>query len=389
MKKLIVTLFILSISLFGNNTMSPSFYKAITNANKLMDENKISSAKEELNKLLETKNTYEKSYVLQSLSNIYLEQNNYEKAKDCYKEIIKLGAFEDGVLEKFKLSLAKIYLSTNEYDKSFKLSLPLLKSQTIQKQEVLETIVYAKYYLNDFKNTISYSKELMNIQNIVIKESWYKILYSSYIELNDKNNAIKIMDIMTRKWSNNEDYWMQLASLYEQTNKIQKAISTLELAQKNKILTKENNILYFASLLLGEELYIKASKVLKTNLQNNKIKTNEKNFEIYISTLINAKEYKNAIKEIENADFKSSDNINILLANLYYLQEEYNKSVEVLNKNIHYSKKKEGERHLLLGVNYYELNKRDDSFKHLKQALKFKYTKARAKSLLKELKVNS
>ncbi|AXH14023.1 tetratricopeptide repeat protein [Malaciobacter mytili] len=386
MKKLILILLLASCPLWAKPSMSQKTYDELIKAQKLMDKQDYKLAKTILEELLkQKKNDYEKSFILQTLANIHIYNNQYEKVEKAYEEIIKLNAFEEKNIHSIKYSLGKIYLSSMKYNKSLKLSLELLNSKVIKKEDIYENLILAYYYDKNYKKSIEYSKLYFQTKQ-KIDESWYKILYSSYIELKDYKNGIEVMKTMVKLFNTKEEYWVQLASLYQQTNQLKKSLSTLELAFKNSVLTKKDNILYFINILLQNEVYNKASLLLAKAVKENLIKEDKKIFEILVSSYINSKQIQKAINKLENSEFKE-EKYQFLLANLYYNKHQFDKSLEVLNsiKTIKNSKV-DGEKNILKALCYYELDNKKDSIKTLEQVVNNPYSKSKAKSILQQLR---
>ncbi len=387
-KKLILVLFlILNSSIYAKMTMSKKTFDTLSKANELIDKEDYKTSKKMLRDLLksDSSNDYEKSYILQTLSNIYINQDNYKEVAKAYERIIKLNAFEKENIDKIKFSLSKIYLSLEKYKKSINLSKEILKSKAVKKENIYETLILAYYYNGNYKESVKYSNIYFSMKK-QIKESWYKILYSSYVELKDYNNAIKVMKKMTILFSDNEDYWVQLASLYQQVNKMKKALSTLELAYKNEILTKKDNILYFINILLQNDVYKKANVLLTKAVKEGLIKEDKKVFELIVSTHINARDTDLAIEKLNNSPFAKENKYRMILANLYYQKQDFKKSIDILkNVKAKHKTKIAGEKYILKGLCYYELSDKKKSIKTIRKAISNPYHKKRARSILRSL----
>ena len=94
------------------------------------------------------------------------------------------------ILKKIKFSLSKIYLSLEKYKRSIQISKEILESKVLKKEDIYETLILAYYYKGNYKESVKYSNLYFSIKK-EIKESWYKILYSSYVELKDYNTCNK------------------------------------------------------------------------------------------------------------------------------------------------------------------------------------------------------
>ena len=387
MKKIILLLLFLNAILNANVTMSQKSYNILMKAQKNMEENKIEEAKVLLNQLVEGKNSYAKSYAYQYLANMTLQDNDYVQTAKYYEIIITLNSLEKERIDQIKLSLSKIYLSLEKYTKSLKLSQELLNNSKIEKKDIYETFIFAYYYTKKFKQSISYSHKFIALSKEK-KENIYQILYSSYIELKDNKNAIKTLLVMTRQWYTQKNYWLQLASLYQETKQYKKALSTIELSYKKNVLDPKKHTLFFVNLLFQNDLYQKASSTLETALKDGSIKENKKTFELLISSYLNAKEYDKAIYKISHSKFIKQKKYKKILANLYYRKHDYQSAVNIFTKNIQQKIiKADTDLHVLLALSYFELNNMKNTIVHLKEVFHSKKRK-RAIQLAKALRIN-
>jgi len=326
MRKLIVIAFLLNVMLCANQIMSPKSYNILMEAQKHIEENKIKEAQVLLNQLLEEDNDYAKSYAYQYLANISLQDGDYETTKKYYEIIVKLNALEKERIDQIKLSLSKIYLSLEEFDKSIQLSTELLKDSKIEKKDIY---IFAYYYTKKFKKSIEFAHKF-NAVETKKKENIYQILYSSYIELKDYKNAIVTLKVMIRKWHDKENYWLQLASLYQETQAYKKALSTIELSYKKDILDPKKHTRFYVNLLFQNELYQKSALALEDALKKGYIKEDKKMFEILISSYVNAKEFEKAIEKITHSKFQEKMKYKEILANLYYAKHDYKSTIKLL-----------------------------------------------------------
>lgn len=388
MKKLLLSIIMFNTILFANQVMSPKSFNILNEAQQHIEEDKIKEAKLLLNQLLEEDNDYVKSYAYQYLANITLQDGDYEKTQEYYAIIVDLNALEKERIDQIKLSLSKIYLSLEKFDKSIKLSSELLADSKIAKEDIYETFIFAYYYTKEFKKTIDF----VHKYNALVeekKENIYQILYSSYIERKDYKNAIVTLKVMVKKWYNKESYWLQLASLYQETGQYKKALSTVELSYKKKILNPKKHTRFYVNLLFQNELYHKSALTLEKALKNGSIKEDKKMFEILISSYVNAKEFDKAIEKITHSKFEKKMKYKEILANLYYAKHDYNSTIKVLTQKSNHKKKRgklAPDMHILLALSYYELENKKQTKLHLKKAYHTK-KKKRARQLAEALRI--
>lgn len=388
MKKIIL-IFLMTVSILNaKDTIKANDFKSLENINKLIEQNKLKEAKLSIKSLLKKDvNNLTKSYTLQALANLNLKKSNYKEVAKAYEKIVTYNSLEKNDILKIKYSLSKIYFSLENYPSSLKYSFEILNSKIVKNKEIYENIALAYYYNKQYSKSTSYTKKVLALtKGNKNKESWYRMLYSSYVESKNYNLAIDTLKDMTKRYEKNETYWMQLISLYEKTKQKRKSLATLEFTYKNNIISKEQNLLYLVSILSDYGIYNKAAKYLEEALNNNIVKSNQKNFNILISLYLNAKNYEKSIDLLEKSPYAKTDKYQLILGNIYYNQNIFKKAVNVLERHTFKEKSKaDGKRYTLLALSYYELDDKSRLTKYLKKASKNRYEKRRATNLAKDL----
>lgn len=403
MKKVVLVLLCIFCT-YANAALSPSAFKKLEKAQKLIEQNQFKQAKEILIPMLETSSTLTKSYTLQTLSSINLEKNQYKKAIKNYEEILQLKAFKKNDLQRVKFVLSQLYLSEQNYKKSIDYSLMLLTAKNIQKKRLYENLSLAYYYDKNYKKSIPYVNKLIDIKQQAIQEynklskeerkkkskpnieTWYKILYSSYFELKQYKKAIVTLEYLIKHFESKEEYWMQLVLIYQNLEKPKKMLSTLELAYDKGLISHKQNIQYFVNILLQEQLYNKAAQLMQEGLQKSILKDTSSNFALLVSAHVNAKNHEQAIDLLTSNKHAKTPLYQIMLANIYYNDSKYKKSIQSLEKKpFKNGSKYKGQKEILLALAYYELEEENRSKKYLRKAMNNKHEKKRARRISKQL----
>lgn len=385
MKKLLLCLLVLTSLLNAKNTISKTAYKQLQEAQKLSESKLYKKALLILEPIIKTsENKLERLYAYQAKANIYINKNEYEKVALIYINIINLEVSQKKDLDTLKKNLSQIYLGESLYKKSLKYSFEILDSKYVKKESVIKNIALAYYYDEKYKKSAPYIKSVIKAEKK--KESWYRMLYSSYIQTKDYNLAIGVLEYMTLHYTNKSSYWMQLISLYQRTKQDKKSLATLELAYNKKYISQKENAKYFVNVLLQNDLFHKGSLVLKDATKKGFITKDKKNFDLLIAAYLNAKNYKSAIKELNASKWAHTSKYRLMLANIYYNKENYKTAIKVL-KHYKFKKgsRKDGERYSLIALCFHELDDKKSSKTYLQKAASNKYQKKRATYLAKSL----
>lgn len=384
MKKIIVLFLMVSSFILAEETISKDIYSKLQKAQKLIEKKKYSSAKAILKPIVKSSdNKMELTYALQSLSNIYINQSKYKEVATNYEKILKLNTLEMKDINKMKFSLSQIYLKEGQYKKSIKYSLQILNTSINKNSSIYENLAISYYSDEQYKKSTPYIKKMIKIKKQ--KENWYRMLYSSYIEIKSYPNAIRTLKFMTKNYKK-EEYWMQLISIYQTTKKYKKSLATLELAYKKGAISKRENLLYLVNILIQNKVYNKAAQYMQTALNDKLIKNTRKNFDIMISCYLNAKNYKEVIPKLKASSYGKSSKYQVILANIYYHKENYKKAIDTLESySFIKGSKYEGQKYIMLALSSYELNNKNSSKKYLKKASLNNYEKKRAYNIAKDL----
>jgi len=385
LKKLLLCFLVFTSLLNAKNTISKKAYKQLQEAQKLSESKLYKEALFILEPIIKTsENKLERLYAYQAKANIYINKNEYKKVARIYINIINLEVSEEKDLDTLKKNLSQIYLGESLYKKSLKYSFEILESKHINKDSVMKNIALAYYYDEKYKKSVPYIKSVIKAEKK--KESWYRMLYSSYIQTKDYNLAIGVLEYMTLNYSNKSSYWMQLISLYQRTKQDKKSLATLELAYNKKYISQKENAMYFVNVLLQNDLFHKGSLVLKEAMKKGFVEKNKKNFDLLIAGYLNAKNYKSAIKELNASKWAHTSKYTLMLANIYYNKEHYKTAIKVLKHyNFKRGSRKDGERYSLIALCFHELDDKKSSKTYLKKAASNKYQKKRAQYLAKSL----
>jgi len=371
----------------AKGTLSEATYKKLLKAQKHIEKDQYKEAKTILLDIVEKQNNISKSYALQELVNIYITSNDYNEVAKSYEQILKLNSFEQKDLDSIKLSLSQIYLSQEKYDKTIKYSFELLESKTANKNMVYQNLALSYYYKKEYDDNIFYTKKVIETTDAIEKkESWYRMLYSSYIILDNYSHAIKTLNVMVKHYPTKEDYWLQLVSAYQTVKEYKRSLATMELGYGENFIDKKKHTLYLVNILLQNENYNKAASLLESSIKSKIVEDTKKNFDLLVASHLNAKNIDKIISLLSNSKHAKTEKYVLLLSNLYYNEGKYSKVIATLD-NFKFKKhtKKDGRKSILLALSYFELNFKKESQIYLKKASHNKYEKRRAKNIAKEL----
>lgn len=180
---------------------------------------------------------YDKSmaYLLAGSAAIALDDD--ARAETFLSKAIEENALSNDNHYTAMLSLASVYINTEQYDKAG----PLLQ-RVIDETKTTNAEVYgllgANFYNNDkFAEAIAPLKRAMELKPDAPEPQWQQMLMASYAELGQDGEAVKMAEELQRRSPDDKKALMNLAALYGNADMQDKAVALLEDARKRGLLT--------------------------------------------------------------------------------------------------------------------------------------------------------
>ena len=372
----------------------------------------VERALEILNELYERKDSlksYDRSVMWQYFGYIYLEREDYAKAKDAYEKLL----VEPESTIPYRVAALFTLATLNFVDGNYQEGV----NQLLQWMEEVETITAQGWYLlaqgyyqlaedkktqsekfDMFEKSIDSmlnAMETAELEGYKPKEGWYTLLAALYSELKPRIGEqvalIKqqeIYEILVNLYPKKE-YFIALGGIYAQQKRELDYMITLKAAYQKDFLNKESEYLALTQLLLlnqnpywAAQVFVSGQKKMITIVDEKTeeekvvpvIKDTEKNLKLLADAWRMAQEIDKAIPVLEKAANMSKDGESfVLLGNLYLSEDRVEKAVESINKGLEKGKvKKLSQVYLTLGQAYFELEKFEEAKKNFRIAARDK-----------------
>ena len=350
------------------------------------------TAKEILNELRnnsENLKSYDRSVLWNSWGYMYIIDEKVDLATDAYTKLINEPEVTLGLRNAGLLTLAQLYMASEEFEKSINLLLEWMlqvEKVTAQSWSILAT---AYYQLGDFEKALENMEKAITLaedEGYKPKENWYIVVVASLEEL---KNKIGLKNVMLRQVDIYEilvnlypkkSYFIRLGQTYGQLDREKDFMVTLNSAYLKDLLDKQTEYVTLAQLLLLNQNPYQAAKVLeagrvkKVKIVDDKTKEEtvtsvvldtEKNLRLLADAWRMSQETEKAIPILEEAASMSKDGKNyVLLGNLYLSEDKLELAVDAIKKGLDKGKiSKVSQVHLTLGQVYFELEKFDEAKK--------------------------
>lgn len=398
MKKPLLTILFLTLSLLvlGSASaaddekqflLSEKTYKALNQAQELMEKQNYQQAKQQLDSLLSTveKGSYEQAVVLQTLGFLYSSLEQYKKATETFQQALDLNALPEDVTHTLRYNLAQLLIADEQYKKGIPLMESWLAAEKKPDNTVYVLLASAYYRVNNF------SKAADRIQ-IAIKndkapqEDWYRLLLSSYLSLKHYKSAISVLELLITSYPDKKMYWDQLAALYMQENKEFTSLAVRMLA-KRLDLTEPKTLVNLADMYRYLRVPYKAGQLLERGMKQNIISSNFENLNKLADSWLAARENQRAVDTLKvMLPMDSSGDTQLKLGQIYISMEQWGNAIDTLSSALKLLKgKKLGQTYAMLGTAYYHQDNFEQAKAQFLKAASFEAQKKQAAQWLQHI----
>jgi len=356
-------------------TLRPMVYRMLEKAQNAIDEKNHPEAKNELDKLSKmNRNSYEQAMTHNIEAYYYFSQDDYKSAINAYNKVLQLNV-PDSTKQNTLYSLAKLHMALEQYPKTIE---SLSKWMQLTKKPNSEAhIMLAQSYLQlkDDKMALIEIKKGMQIarnEGRMIRENWYLLERAIYYQQNDYQGLEKTLKELVVFYPKTQ-YWLQLSAVYDELKQPKRSLSVLETAYDKGYLSKESELMSFASLLLQEQIPFKAAKVIDQGIKDQLIERNSKNLALLADAWMLAREYDKAVEVLEaSVEIADTGEQAYKLAQVYMEKNEWEKSGKLINKAIQQGKlKDEGNAWLIQGLSFFNQKQIDSALSAFNKAKNF------------------
>ena len=332
---------------------------------------------------------YDMAIVKQTLGYAYNAMGDYKLSIESFVKAVNTNALPDNVAHELNYIIAQLLIHSEKYTEGLSYLNRWFEKETNPSSESHLLMASAYYQTNQFKKLIPHAKSALE-KSDAPQQSWYELLLAGYYETKMFRKAASLLETMISKYPDNDNYWLQLAAVYQQNKQEKKGLAISELAYEKGILNN-NDIIQLAQTYLYLQMPLKAATVLDTELKNGKIESSKLNIELLSNSWLLAHEVEQAALLLERFAPKFNDaSLYYKLGHIYVELEDWDNaksSLEsVVSKNQFESQRDiQASTWLLLGISSYHKKNMHRSTEALNMALGFKETREQAAWWLEQI----
>jgi len=367
--------------------LSPQVYQQLTRVRDLMDQSQYAAAEKILNGLLPqlAAGGYEQAVGLQTLAHLQAARNRYPQAAQSLKQSLALAALPEDVQQQARYDLAQLYLASGAPGEAA----AVLETWFVHAERpsaAAHFLLGAAYVqLKQYRKAIAPLQRAIEAAQTA-DETWYQTLLAAHYEMGAYQDCAEVLETMVRLFPD-RDYWQQLAGIYLLLNRDERALATLELAYRQKRLSREQELLQLGQLYLARHIPFKAAQLLETEIDLGRVGADARNLELLASAWAQARERGKAIAGYQRALRAGADvTVGLYLAELYIEDERWQDAAAVLEATLKQGGLSEpGDAWLLLGVARYENGSLDAARGAFDEAARYEKARSAAHEWLEYL----
>lgn len=285
-------------------TLRPHIFTRLDDARALADEQNYTDALTNLQGLQRLRlNSYETAMLHNMFAYVYFNQEQYAAAIEAYEQLVTIDGIPESLEQSTLYSLAKLHMLQEDNKKALValnrwfglVNSPNAEAYILRAQMQFQLEQYSAA-LPDVKQAITLVKE----QGHQPRENWLLLERAVYYSNRDFVSLARCLKDLATLYPKDQ-YWVQLAAVYNELGQPLKELSALETAYEQHLLTNERDLVNLAQALLGQEIPYKSAAVLEQGFERGQIEKNARHYSLLGDAWMLAKEYDRALTVMAHA----------------------------------------------------------------------------------------
>jgi tetratricopeptide (TPR) repeat protein len=362
-------------------------FKRLNEAQELLGGKKYRKALEVMEVMKRRKriNNYERAMMWQTFAHIYSAQNKLKKASSCFERCLELEALPEAAALNTQFNLGQLYLATKRYRDAVRVLgawIDKAKNPTPQAQFML-AVAYSQ--VKHLRRALHMAQKAVGRVERP-QESWLQLQLSLHYELKQRWEVVHVLERLIARYPRKKTYWIQLAAIYSQLKEERRLLAVLALMDRQKMLTKQSELINLAAAFQQHGVPRRAALVLERGLASGAIKRSSKTLAQLASAWTAAREIGRAIKPLRRAARLSRNGeLHVRLAQLELKRERWRQAIRALRTALRRKLKNPGAAYMLLGYAHYQAGQHASALAAFKRAGSYVNTKRSARGWIEKL----
>ncbi|NTS75264.1 tetratricopeptide repeat protein [Catenovulum sp. SM1970] len=352
--------------------MSKNVGKKVQKAFEAYQEDRIPDAISMLEEI-EAKQPFDVAFVNRLLGNMYAGQKGQaKKAIGKLEKAVELDVLNKVEQEQAIKLLADLNLQEANYQKALNGYKEWMAFAGREDPEVYLRISQSYYQLKQLDKIIEPADRAIALYKKP-KESPYLMKISSYYERKMYREASEVASTLVKLFPTDKRWWVQLGQFYLLDENFERALSSYELAYKQGFLEKANQYTALAQLYAAYGIPVKAAQVQNKYLKAGVIEKDEKSLASLANYYHQGRDFKDAANTYsEVAKMTQDPDYYKKVGDLLLMTEDYKGAISAFKKSLELGTKQSDSITMsLVEANFYSGNYKS-AYKYAKEAKKIK-----------------
>lgn len=318
--------------------MSQPVYKALTEAQALVDKKEYGAALKVLEALRGRKLTpYEAAQAWNYTAYTHYLQEQYPQAIRAYEQVLAQGELPEAIVTSTLKTLSQLYFTVEQYAKALTTVQRLMASLAEPAQEVYLLLGQAHFQLKQYAEAlpaIDRAIAMARAQGNEPQENWLLLKQVIHYERKDYARMVEVVKELLRLYPK-ESYLRTLAGAYSELGDTRKQLAVMEALYDQGYLTAGRDLVNLANLFLLHEVPVKAAQVLDRALKARQVEADVANLRLLSQAWYQAREDAKAIPPLARAAAQAEDGeLSVRLAQSYLNLEQWEQAAEALEEGL-------------------------------------------------------
>lgn len=318
--------------------MSQPVYKALTEAQALVDNKQYGAALKVLEALRGRKLTpYEAAQAWNYTAYTHYLQEQYPQAIRAYEQVLAQGELPEAIVTSTLKTLSQLYFTVEQYAKALTTVQRLMASLAEPSQEVYLLLGQAHFQLKQYAEAlpaIDRAIAMARAQGNEPQENWLLLKQVIHYERKDYARMVEVVKELLRLYPK-ESYLRTLAGAYSELGDTRKQLAVMEALYDQGYLTAGRDLVNLANLFLLHEVPVKAARVLDRALKAKRVEADVANLRLLSQAWYQAREDAKAIPPLAKAAAQAADGeLSIRLAQSHINLEQWEQAAAALEEGL-------------------------------------------------------
>jgi Tfp pilus assembly protein PilF len=298
-------------------------------------------------------NDFERARYHQISAIIAAAKREPQKAREHLEQALASGALEPQDQAEVRYQIAQLYLGESKWAEAV---------QSLQKWFAIAEnkppagyylLALAYYQMEDLAAALGPAQQAVELGNPP-QEGWLQLLLAIRLTRQEYKEAEPVMLQLVQRYPK-KLYWVQMSTLYGAQGDYEKALVFLELANRQGMLTEDEEVRRLAQLMLARDLPHPAALLLERAFEEKRVEEDSNSFELLSTAWIQARDFDQALEPLKRAAELSSDGkLFVRLAQLRLQREEWQEARNAVQRALEKGGlASPGDAQILMGIAFF------------------------------------